>query len=211
MPLLIHPPWHKLQQFLLFRKLKISHLHLTEPLLIYLFFLAPCTVAVHPHAFFSLPLWRHLCWHFRAVTTLTPAITPLRLYRGRRRCVKCHTLQEITALMACWTFGVWPRVAERLQTLLWRLGTCKAQQNLSIIPPKQPLRCTSEPYRLTNGQREEGPSVCGKLSRGQQAAVRANQQQGISAVLVHGCINLRKRCCQHEIFIVETILQKKLS
>lgn len=90
-------------------------------------------------------------------------------------------------------------------------GTCKAQQNLSIIPPKQPLRCTSEPYRLTNGQREEGPSVCGKLSRGQQAAVRANQQQGISAVLVHGCINLRKRCCQHEIFIVETILQKKLS
>lgn len=67
-----------------------------------------------------LPLWRHLCWHFRAVTTLTPAITPLRLYRGRRRCVKCHTLQEITALMACWTFGVWPRVAECLQTFLWR-------------------------------------------------------------------------------------------
>lgn len=85
----------------------------------------------------------------------------------------------------------------------------KPNKPLSIIPPKQPLRCTSESYRLANGQREEGLSVCGKLSRGQHAAVRANQQQGISAVLMHGWIKLRAHCCQHEIFILETIFKKK--
>lgn len=94
------------------------------------------TVKVRSH--FSAPLAPPLLT-FWSCNNSDPASTPPCLYRGRRCCVKCHTLGEMTALTAGATFGVWPGAAERLQTALRRRVEPAKPNKPSPLSPQSSL------------------------------------------------------------------------
>lgn len=131
------------------------------------------------HIFFSAPFSRHS----HACLFSAPLAPPLLTFQHCNNSDPCHDAsappQRATPLckmphtlrnnVSDGLLNIWSLTSSRrasADTPVTAARACKAEQNLSIMPPKHPLRCTSEPYRLANGQREEGPFVWGKLSRG---------------------------------------------